>query len=653
MHIQRLNADVVHKIAAGEIIISPANALKELLENSIDSGASNIGVVVKEGGFKLLQVIDNGSGIAEEDLPLLCERFSTSKITNFSDLATIATLGFRGEALASISHIAHLSVRTMKKDSKMAVQTAFASGNMLYQPKPCAGLNGTQITVEDLFYNVPQRKKALRAGDEYQKILDVVTRYAIHYTGTDFTCQRDSDTTPVVISGATHIDRIRRVWDSSLAKNILEVNIQSHPALGLESAKGLVTGLNYYSKKAFGFILFVNNRLVSSETLSRSIRKLYASFLPKGERSFVYLSLQVTPQNLDVNVHPTKREVQFLYEAEIVEIICDKISERLRMENSGRDFSVQSFITSTSLPSESVPTSSSSNYATTTASTTPRQEYRVVRTDPKQPKISAFSRETPQIDETPAVLSGSEEMRTQSNEDLPHIPSSNREPRKIELSSLDELRAEIRQEAEPRLTRLLAEHTFVGIVDAGRGLAAVQYDVRLYLLDYHELTAALVYQRCLSEFGNFGTISLGDGLSLTSLLNLAQIDVSAGTFDGICSMSDMLQEYFEISIRFQEHEDPTLVQLPHILPGVHPCFARLPAFVADLIACDWSNEKECLRGVMKALAALYVPFSQASSKEVENIFELSKLYLIAPRSLLPCVVEIANLPGLYRVFERC
>lgn len=650
MHIQRLSPDVVHKIAAGEIIVSPANALKELLENSLDSGATSVGVVVKEGGFKLLQVVDNGSGIAKEDLSLLCERFSTSKISKFSDLATVSTLGFRGEALASVSHIAHLSVRTMPSDATVALQTSYSNGKMLHQPKSCAGLKGTQITVEDLFYNVPQRKRALRTGDEYQKILDVVTRYALQYTATDFTCQRDSDTTPVVINGTSQIDRIRRIWGSTVAKNILEVEVKSHPAIGLESAKGLVTGLNYYSKKAFGFILFINNRLVSNEALARSIRKLYAAYLPKGERSFVFLSLQVTPQNLDVNVHPTKREVQFLYESEVVELVCEKISERLKLENSGRDFSVQSFITSTSLPSESGPASTSSNiYSPSTAGTIPRQENKLVRTDPKQRKLTAYSRESPQMPESPQRT----DDPATSSEDISQLPSKSTERRNLTLASLDELRTEVRQDAEPRLTRLLAEHTFVGIVDASRGLAAIQHDVRLYLIDYQEVTAALVYQRCLSEFGNFGTISLGDGLSLPSLLRLANVDVSAGTFDEISSMTDMLRDYFEICIRFHEREEPTLVQLPYILPGVRPCFARLPAFVAELMSCEWSSEKECLRGIMRALATLYIPFPKTPAEEVETTLELSKHFLIAPRSLLPRVVEIASLPGLYRVFERC
>jgi len=169
---------VVHRIAAGEVIQRPVSALKEMIENSIDAGATRVGVSVKEGGLRLLQVSDDGCGVPRKDLPLLCVRHATSKLRAYEELETIATLGFRGEALASISFVAHLSVTTMTRGSAHGWRAGYQDGVLLDPPgsKPCAAVPGTVLTVEDLFYNVPARRKAFRTGgsEEGALILDLL-----------------------------------------------------------------------------------------------------------------------------------------------------------------------------------------------------------------------------------------------------------------------------------------------------------------------------------------------------------------------------------------------------------------------------------------------------------------------------------------------
>lgn len=204
--IARLSESVVNRIAAGEIILRPANALKELIENSLDAGATLIRITLKDGGLKLLQIQDNGHGVRVDDLPLLCQRFATSKLRDFDDLTRMTTFGFRGEALASISFVsAQMAVVTKTQADKTAWRAFYKEGALTSQnnsatssssatgPKPCAGTDGTTITAHDLFFNVPQRRRALKsAAEEYNRALDVVGKYALHYgsRGVGFVCKK-------------------------------------------------------------------------------------------------------------------------------------------------------------------------------------------------------------------------------------------------------------------------------------------------------------------------------------------------------------------------------------------------------------------------------------------------------------------------------
>lgn len=153
----------------------------------MDARATSIQIITKYGGLQFLQIQDNGTGIRKEDLPIACERFTTSKLEKYEDLTSISTYGFRGEALASISHVAHLTIQTKTRDSICAYKTSYQDGKVKGEIKPCAGNQGTQITVEDLFYNTPQRKQGLKgANEEFQKIHEVVCKYAIHNSNVGF-----------------------------------------------------------------------------------------------------------------------------------------------------------------------------------------------------------------------------------------------------------------------------------------------------------------------------------------------------------------------------------------------------------------------------------------------------------------------------------
>lgn len=403
--IRRLDTSVVNRIAAGEIIIQPANALKELLENSIDANSTMIDILVKDGGLKLLQISDNGSGISRDDMGLLCERFATSKLAKFEDLESIATYGFRGEALASISHISRLSVITKTKNSQLAYKGFYLNGKLTnsnfkatgndIEPKPIAGKDGTQIIVEDLFYNVPSRLKTLKSkNDEFSKILDVIGRYAVHTNGVGFSCKKFGDSHQILVTrpAMTVKERIRTVFGPTVANELIiiemkeqEIKKKEHREnYGLINISGAITNSNYNNRKKIQPVFFINNRLVTCDPLKRALNSIYQFFLPKGNQPFMYLSLEIEPQNLDVNVHPTKREVRFLYEDEIIELVGETVNQALLSIDSSRKFKTQNVIANrqelkrVDEEYNSVPIK---KY---------RQENKLVRVDAQQSKLGSF-----------------------------------------------------------------------------------------------------------------------------------------------------------------------------------------------------------------------------------------------------------------------
>eukprot|EP01036_Dinobryon_divergens_P029375 gene29375-38458_t len=344
LKIVKLDETVINRIAAGEVVQRPSAALKEMLENSLDAGATCITVIAKGGGMQLLQITDNGHGIAKEDMPIACERFTTSKLTTFEDLKSISTFGFRGEAATySDGHI-----------------VATKAGEKA-EPKPTAGTTGTTITVEDLFYNMPTRRQAFKnLNEEYQRILDVITKYSIHYGDKkiSFTCKKYGQNTPdlhcPVNPTSNTLENIKVAFGSSIARELISFSCSTTTTASSSSSssndgngevlsvsvEGKVTNANYSHKKAI-YIIFINNRLVECASIRRTIENVYTGILPKHMHPFVYLSIQMPPQHIDVNVHPTKKEVHFLFEEELLELIHVDLTKLLSSANESRSFLIQ------------------------------------------------------------------------------------------------------------------------------------------------------------------------------------------------------------------------------------------------------------------------------------------------------------------------
>ncbi|KAB5523918.1 hypothetical protein GE09DRAFT_370537 [Coniochaeta sp. 2T2.1] len=734
--IKALDPDVVNKIAAGEIIVAPVHALKELMENAVDAGSTSLEVLVKEGGLKLLQITDNGSGIDKEDLSILCERFTTSKLQKFEDLNSIATYGFRGEALASISHIAHLAVTTKTKDSNIAWRAHYDGGKLVPakpgqppDPQPMAGQQGTRITVEDLFYNVPTRRRAFRsASDEYNKIIDMVGRYAVHCSHVAFSCKKhgESSTSIAIQTNASVVDRIRQIYGGSVANELIEYSTLDD-RWGFK-ANGWATNANYSIKKTT-FLLFINHRCVESSNIRKAIEQTYAAFLPKNGHPFVYLSLEIDPQRVDVNVHPTKREVNFLNEDEIIQAICEHIRSKLAAVDTSRTFMTQTLLpggafgqfapldqSSTATPSK--PGGAPSTNAKRTAARP--YENNLVRTDTNLRKITSM---LPPATPSTSLAKGGQSPTTTSlalhttaapADPQPTYETLDRNPASCRLVSVRELRAAVREDAHNELTEVMANHTFVGVVDERRRLAAVQGGVKLFLVDYGRACYEYLYQVGLTDFGNFGVIRFSPPLDLRELLGIAAEAEAAGVagreeeegtgkgkgkakeitmpdvntgFDPeelvervasqLIERREMLLEYFS----FEISPAGELLSIPLLVKGYTPAIVKLPGFLLRLGPhVVWDEEKACFETFLRELASFYVPEQLPPTRggdgggeeeeqldedvktrrahvrwAVEHVFfPAFKARLVATNSLLKGgVLEIANLKGLYRVFERC
>lgn len=304
--IRILPEDLKNKIAAGEVVERPASVVKELIENSLDAGATEIDVIVSGGGNTSLQVIDNGSGLAKDDLAMAFVRYSTSKIATMHDLTTINTLGFRGEALASIASVAKIKALSSVRGNDNGYEISISDG-IGTKPVPAAISMGTAISVSDLFFSIPVRRKFLKSGQiELRHIIRMVRRFALSFPSVKFSLIADGKDVMRLLP-ADLADRISSVYDPTYKENILEINHRID-SFGIA---GYLGNLNLIRKRPGEQHLFLNGRYIFNKLLNSAVYSAYQSLVSRGEFPFFVINLEVPHELVDVNVHPMKTEVRF------------------------------------------------------------------------------------------------------------------------------------------------------------------------------------------------------------------------------------------------------------------------------------------------------------------------------------------------------
>lgn len=329
MAIKKLDKETVEKIAAGEVIESPLSIIKELVENSVDAGSKNITVEIKNGGKTYIRVTDDGSGIAKDDIELAFEKHATSKITKFDDLFKISSLGFRGEALPSIASVS--KVVAISKTQDADVGTKLDLSGRVKVKKSIATNKGTSIIVEDLFYNMPARRKFLKSDiAESNKITKLMYAFAIGYKDVSFKYIKDDR---IQFQSNTSLDlkfKISDLLDNLLEENLLELKA-TNTSYRIDGEIGLPT---YYRGNRSMQYIFVNDRLIEDEEITKTIERQYIGLIPQGRFPAFFIFIYTDPKNIDVNIHPNKKLVKYTYEDELVELINDSVKNLLKSKQA-------------------------------------------------------------------------------------------------------------------------------------------------------------------------------------------------------------------------------------------------------------------------------------------------------------------------------
>lgn len=325
----QLDKDIANKIAAGEVVERPLAVVKELVENAIDAGSNKITVEVKDAGKSLIRITDNGRGIAPEDLPLAFERHATSKIRTINDIYNIASLGFRGEALASIASVSNVEIISKFEDKDFGKKLVIEGGKFVLDQEVGAP-QGTTIFVKDLFFNTPARLKFLKSNQaEQNAINDIMNKLALSHPEISFKYIVGGHNIFMTPGNGKMYDVIVNIYEKSIWKHLIEVNEENHgmKISGYISTTDLTRGNRTYQT------FFVNHRFVKSVLAEEALHLAYRALIPHNRFAIAFLNISIDPSLIDINIHPSKTEIRFHQEGIVKDLIYQSLSKVLNQVN--------------------------------------------------------------------------------------------------------------------------------------------------------------------------------------------------------------------------------------------------------------------------------------------------------------------------------
>jgi DNA mismatch repair protein MLH1 len=553
--IHQLPPDIAAKLRAGEVVGRPWNAVKEVLENALDANCSSLKIDVTGYGFKQISIADDGSGINKDDLPMVCECHATSKLQSIEDLKTIRTFGFRGEALSSISNVAHVTVISQTASSPCAYKASYHMHKMLAAPQPVAGKRGTTIIIQDLFFTVPAKRKTFtKPKDDFTDIKDVIMAYAVHNPKVCFVLKQSEAKVAEVNtpSNSTVAANIASLFGRSIAENLIPVSLNVDVAsLHVE---GFVTNGKHNGPKST-YVFFVNNRLVEMPSFKSAVEQAYASaFAKQGKlHPFVYLSVTVLPQNVDVNVDCAKSKVKVLHDSKAAEALGARVTELLR-------------------------------------------EWEKSRTEEER----QAQREQEKIKEAKAAAAKSKQQSSNvvrelvyAKKDSPAAPKSQNPICVKSWSALSE-------RASSAAAALFKGNVFVGVVDPMHSL--VSFNKTVYSVNHIKMSQLLATQYFLRQVGNALSVPVSPVLSLPDVFAVAlaskrsgydaekdgQADVRVTEMTAfLCDKARWLSQWFGLEI---DADSQRLLRVPRDPLGNVPDLTTLPLMLMSLCYdVDWGQ----------------------------------------------------------------
>lgn len=327
--IHTLSSSTINQIAAGEVVQRPSSVVKELMENAIDAGATKIDVIIQDAGRTLIQVIDNGKGMSPDDSVKAFERHATSKISDAEDLFALRTMGFRGEALASIAAVSRVELKTRRPSDELGSRVEINGGELASQEFiTCQA--GTQVLVKDLFYNIPVRRKFLKKNEtELRNILNIFEQIALVYPGISFTLTNNGSTI-FNLCKENYRQRISSVCGDKTGKELLSIDVDTV----LAHISGFISTPDSSVKKSPSQYFFVNGRYIQHPYFAKAVAMGYDKYIPAESKPQFFIYFDIEPDKIDVNIHPTKTEVKFEDEQSIFPIIISAVKEALASSGS-------------------------------------------------------------------------------------------------------------------------------------------------------------------------------------------------------------------------------------------------------------------------------------------------------------------------------